>query len=179
MTKTIQTNWWLLLLTGIIFLVLSVKIMMHPVESIVGLAFFIGWASLISGIFQVGFAFSVKTIVKNWSWRFFSGIINILFGIIFLSHPALTARALPFVLGFWIIFIGVSTFFVGLREQNNNTSGGWFDMLLGLIITVAGIWISYNPLMEAAMLSWLLTLGFIFYGLYFIGVSIMLSRLKP
>ena len=51
MTKSIKTNWWLLLLAGIIFLILAVKVMMHPAGSIIGLAFFIGWASLIAGVF--------------------------------------------------------------------------------------------------------------------------------
>jgi uncharacterized membrane protein HdeD (DUF308 family) len=152
--------------------------MLHTVESILGLAFFIGWASLISGIFQVGFAISVKGVHNNWNLRLFNGIINILFGLIFLTHPALTAKALPFVFGFWMIFIGISTFFTGIRESNNNMPGGWFDMLLGLIITIGGIWISYNPMMEAAMLSWLLSLGFMFYGFYFVVVSLMISRIK-
>lgn len=178
MTKRISTNWWLLLLTGIIFLVLSVKIMLHPVESIIGLAFFIGWACLISGIFQVGFSLSAKGILSNWQWRLFNGIINIVFGIIFLSHPALTAQALPFIFGFWMIFIGISTFFVGIREQKGNLPGGWFDMLLGLMITIGGLWISYNPAMEAVMLSWMLSMGFMFYGIYFVIASLMLSRKK-
>lgn len=178
MTKSIRTNWWLLLLTGIIFVILSIKIILHPVESIVGLAIFIGWASLISGILQVSFAISGRSLYPDWNLRLFNGIINLLFGLIFLTHPALTARALPFVFGFWMIFIGISTFFVGIRENSNNIPGSWFDMLLGLIITIGGIWISYNPLMEAAMLSWLLSLAFMFYGFYFVVVSLMLSRFR-
>ena len=65
MTKSIKTNWWLLLLAGIIFLILSVKVMIHPARSIIELAFFIGWASLIAGIFQVGFALSAKNVVMK------------------------------------------------------------------------------------------------------------------
>ncbi len=151
-TRT-KTNWWLLLLTGIIFLVLSVKIMMHPVESIVGLAFFIGWASLMSGVFQVGFSLSAKGIHNNWQWRLFNGVINIIFGIIFLTHPLLTAQILPTIFGFYMTFIGVSTFFNGIRERNSKLPGGWFDMLLGIFITISGLWISYNPAIGAAMLS--------------------------
>ena len=105
MVNSIKTNWWILLIVGILFLILSVKVMMHPVGSIIGLAFFIGWASLIAGIFQVGFAVSTKSIMKNWAWRMFSGIINIVIGVIFLSHPAMTAKMLPFLFGFWMIFI--------------------------------------------------------------------------
>ncbi len=178
MTKSIRTNWWLLLLTGIIFIILSIKIMNHPIESILGLAFFIGWACLISGIFQIGFSLSVKSIHSNWTWRFFNGLINIIFGVIFLSHPQLTAQALPFIFGFWMVFIGASTFFIGIREQNVQIPGGWFDMLLGVIIAGGGIYITFNPLMGAAMLSWFLTLGFMFYGFYFVVAALIFSRVK-
>jgi uncharacterized membrane protein HdeD (DUF308 family) len=178
MTKRTKTNWWLLLLTGIIFMILAGKIITHPAESIVGLAFFIGWASLIAGIFQLGFSFSAKGIVNNWLWRLFSGIINIIIGVIFLSHPALTAKMLPVIFGFWMIFAGVSTFFNGIREQNSNLPGGWFDMLLGVLISLGGIWISYNPAVEAAILTWVMTMIFIFYGIYFIVISLQFSRTK-
>ena len=178
MATRIKTNWWLLLLTGIIFLILAGKIMMHPVESILGLAFFIGWASLIGGIFQVGFALSAKGILSNWQWRLFSGIINMVIGIIFLSHPAITAQMLPFIFGFWMIFIGISTFFNGIRLQSGNAPGGIIDMILGALITFGGIWISYNPAVEAAMLTWIMTLIFVFYGVYFVVISLQLSRIK-
>ncbi len=178
MTKTIRTNWWLLLLVGIIFLILAFKVMIHPVESIIGLAFFIGWASLIAGVFQVGFALSAKHILRNWTWRLFTGIINIIIGIIFLSHPAMTAQILPFFIGFWMIFVGISTFFNGISEQSRKITGGWFDMLLGIIIFIGGIGISYYPAAQAAMLIWLITLTLIFYGIYFIVISLQFSKTK-
>jgi uncharacterized membrane protein HdeD (DUF308 family) len=178
MVKSIKTNWWLLLLVGIIFLILAVKVMMHPAESIIELAFFIGWASLIAGVFQVGYYLSSKSIIQNWAWGLFGGVINIIIGIIFLSHPAITAQILPFFVGFWMIFIGITTFFNGIREQNNNMPAGWFDMLLGVLIFIGGLWISYNPVAEAAMLIWLISFTLMFYGIYFVVISIQLSKIK-
>ena len=178
MNERIKTNWWSLFIIGIIFLVLSVKIMTHPVASILGLAVFIGWACLISGVLQIGYSLSSKDAGSNRKWRLFNGVINLVFGIIFLSHPTLTAQALPFIFGFWMIFIGITTFFHGIKETDFNVSGGWFDMLLGVIITIGGIWISYNPAMEAILLTWLLSLVFMFYGFYFVVGSVMLARLK-
>ncbi len=151
---------------------------MHPSESILGLSFFIGWACLISGIFQVGFSLSAKGIHSNWQWRFFNAVINIIFGIIFLSHPSLTAQMLPIIFGFWMIFVGAATFFNGIRERSSNLPIGWFDMVLGLLIAGGGIWMSYNPVLEAAMLTWMLSMLFMVYGFYFVVGSIQLSRIK-
>jgi len=178
MVQSIKTNWWILLIVGILFLILSGKVMMHPAESIIGLAFFIGWASLIAGFFQVGFAISSKAIIKNWTWRLFSGIINIVIGVIFLSHPAMTAQMLPFLFGFWMIFIGITTFFNGIREKNSNVPGGWFEMLLGVLIFIGGMSISYYPAQEASMLIWFIGFTLMFYGIYFVVISLQISKMK-
>lgn len=178
MTKKTKTNWWILLIVGIIFLILAGKVLIHPAQSIIGLAFFIGWASLIAGVFQVGFSLSAKSIVMNWVWRMFSGIINIVIGIIFLSHPAITANLLPFLVGFWMIFVGISTFFNGVQVQSSKITGGWFDMLLGIVIFMGGMGISYYPSVEAVLLIWLISITLMFYGIYFIVISLQLSKRK-
>jgi len=178
MGQSLKTNWWILLFIGVLFLVLSVKVMIHPAASILELAFFIGWTSLIAGVFQTGFAFSTKRIIKNWTWRLFSGLVNIIIGIIFLSHPAMTAKMLPIFFGFWMIFIGISTFFNGIREQNSNLPGGWFEMLLGALIFIGGMSITYYPTQEASMLIWFISFSLMFYGIYFVVISLQLSRMK-
>ena len=178
MTQKIRTNWWLLLIVGIIFFILSIKVMYHPAKSILGLAFFIGWASLISGIFQIIFSVSVKNIMRNWAWRLFSGVVNVIIGVIFLSHPAMTAEILPYFFGFWMIFIGIATFFNGIRESNSNVPGGWFEMILGVIIFIGGMSISYYPGLQAEMLIWFMSFSLMFYGLYFIILSLQISKMR-
>ncbi len=178
MEKSIKGSWWILLVVGILFLILSVKVMMHPAESIVDLAFFIGWASLIAGIFQVGFSISTKKILTGWAWQMFSGVVNIVIGVIFLSHPAMTAKMLPFFFGFWMIFVGISSFFNGIREQNNGLQKGWFDMILGALIFIGGMYITYNPAQEASMLIWFISFSLMFYGIYFVVTSLQLSKRK-
>jgi len=77
-----------------------------------------------------------------------------------------------------MIFVGISTFFNGVSAQSRKITGGWFDKLLGVIIFLGGIWISYYPAQEAAMLVWIITLILIFYGAYFIVVALQLSKTK-
>ncbi len=178
MDKRIKTNWWLLFIVGVIFLILAFKVISHPAGAILDLAFFIGWAALISGVFQVIFSISVKAVMQNWAWRLVNGIFNIVIGILFLSHPAMSAEMLPFLFGFWMIFIGIITFFSGIREQNSNIPGGWFEMLLGVIIFIGGVSISYYPAQEAPMLLWFISFTLFFYGIYFIIISLKISKIK-
>ena len=41
--------------------------------------------------------------LPNWGWGLAGGLFDIIFALILLSNPALTATTLPFVVGFWII----------------------------------------------------------------------------
>jgi uncharacterized membrane protein HdeD (DUF308 family) len=77
-----------------------------------------------------------------------------------------------------MIFVGISVFFNSFREQNLNISGGWFDMLLGIILFIGGLWISFHPAEEAAMVVWLITLTLLFYGIYFIVIALQFSKRK-
>lgn len=174
MIKKKGTNWWLLLAVGIVFVLLAFKVFMHPAASILGLAFFIGWAALIGGVLEIGFALSIRNRYTNWSWKMVGGIIDLIIGIIFLSHPAVTAEILPFFVGFWMIFMGVMNIFGGFDGQKSN----WFQTFVGFLLVIGGFSISYNPTGEAAMLIWIIGFTLIFYGFSFIYVSMRMVTSK-
>ena len=51
-------------------------------------------------------------------------------------------------------------------------------MLLGIVIFFAGIWISFYPAEEAGMLVWMISLTLLFYGIYFVVISLQFSKKK-
>jgi uncharacterized membrane protein HdeD (DUF308 family) len=174
MAKKKNSNWWLLLAVGIVFILLSFKVFVHPAASLLGLAIFLGWAALIGGAIEIGFALSVKNLYTNWAWKMVGGIIDFIIGIIFLSHPAMTAEILPFFVGFWMIFMGVMNIFSGLDGRSNSA----FQMFIGFLLVIGGFWISYNPTGEAALLIWIIGVTLLFYGFSFVYVALRLISSK-
>ena len=69
METTLLKNWWIPLLKGIILIILSILVFMHPGGAILGLALYIGIAFLMAGIVIVISAFSYRNKIKGWGWR--------------------------------------------------------------------------------------------------------------
>lgn len=174
MVKKKNSNWWLLLAVGVVFIVLSFKVFIHPAASILGLAVFLGWAAVLGGILEIGFALSVRSQFPNWTWKMVGGILDLFIGIIFLSHPAMTAEILPFFVGFWMIFMGVMNIFNGLDGRSSSA----FQAFIGFLLVIGGFWISYNPTGEAAVLVWIIGVTLLFYGFSFVYVGLRLITTK-
>ncbi len=103
-------NWWMTLIKGIILILLSFYVFQHPVATLVGLAVWVGVALLLTGIFIIIGSIMVSKDDENWGWRLAEGIIDVIFAIVLLSNPGITAAIFPFVVGFWIIVYGVMIF---------------------------------------------------------------------
>ena len=56
MTTTKAHQWWLILLISLIILVLSVWVMVEPVQAFAGLALVFAWFIMLSGLLNVIFA---------------------------------------------------------------------------------------------------------------------------
>jgi len=174
MTKKKPVNWWLLLAVGVVFILLAFKVFMHPTASILGLAVFLGWAAVIGGVMEISFALSVRNMLPNWSWKLVGGVIDLIIGIIFLSHPHMTAEILPFFVGFWMIFTGIMDIFGGLEGKSHSM----FQMFIGFLLVIGGFWISYNPTGEAALLVWIIGVTLLFYGFSFVYMSLRMISAK-
>jgi uncharacterized membrane protein HdeD (DUF308 family) len=61
--------WWLILLRGIILIALALYVFVNPVGALVGLALYIGIGLLITGIFEISTALSLRKVNDNWGWN--------------------------------------------------------------------------------------------------------------
>ena len=91
---TIFKNWWLLLINGILFLILGFSSLVHPIAALVSIAVYIGAVALVSGIMSLVLAFSNMR-RQGWGWRFFEGVIDIVFGLLMLANPLRLGRDHP------------------------------------------------------------------------------------
>ncbi|TNF42876.1 MAG: hypothetical protein EP311_04425, partial [Cytophagales bacterium] len=94
--KDTLKNWWVLLIKGIILILLSFYIFQHPVEALVGLALYIGIATLMTGFLLIFTSLSGPK-DQNWGWRLAWGIMDVIFGYILIATPGITAAVLPFL----------------------------------------------------------------------------------
>ncbi len=97
--KEALKNWWLVLIKGIILVLLSFFVFRHPVSALIGLALYIGISLMVTGVLLIITSLSNRN-REQWGWQLAEGIIDVLFALILLSNPAVTASVFPFVVGF-------------------------------------------------------------------------------
>ena len=176
--KSMSRLWWLILLRGIILIVLAFFVFRHPISALVGIAVYIGISLLFTGITQILVSVFSRNSIDNWGWGLAGGLIEILFAIILLSNPAITAATLPFILGFWIIVFGVMTFANAFQDRKSGMSKWWLGLISGLLMVLVGFLISNNLLVGSLAITIWIGIAFLIAGIANISAALSLKSLR-
>lgn len=104
--RTAYSRWWVLLLGGISGIILGLLAFFWPgVTSLVLFYLVAAWA-VVTGIFDVIAAFSVRARGVEWL-LVLGGVLSIIIGIIFFLHPVASILAIVWLLGVFAIVYGV------------------------------------------------------------------------
>ncbi len=149
---------------GLVFIVGGVMLLIKPNSGINTIISYIGAVLFATGILKILYAIFNKVYVKDNS--LFSGIINIVFGIILLFNSEGTTKFISVLLATWLILNSVSSLFVLLNLKNVSAR------LLGMNVVklLLGIMILTTP-----VITWVFTGIFVGIILIFIGVYIIAS----
>ncbi len=104
---------WLLVTTGLLGILLGLFALLTPLVIAMTITMFIAAWALITGVSELGLAFSNKT-APHRALLALSGFIGILFAIILVLTPLLGAYALVIVLGIYVLVFGLISIFLGL-----------------------------------------------------------------
>jgi uncharacterized membrane protein HdeD (DUF308 family) len=176
--KTLQKLWWFTFLRGVILLILAFFVFRHPVNALIGVAIYIGISLLITGILQTGASIGFRDLFPNWGWILAGGLLDIVFGIVLLSNPALTAITLPFVVGFWIMVSGIMSFSDAFQSKKEGNSLWGLSMLGGLLSVLIGYFIMSNIFVGALTITTWMGIGFAIAGMVNIAIGFKLKSLK-
>ncbi len=176
--KNKAKNWWLMLLKGIVLIILSFFVFKHPVGTLVGLAVFIGIALLLTGIFLIIASLMVSKYDDNWGWRLTEGIIDVIFAIVLLSNPGITAAVFPFIIGFWMMVYGVMIFSGSFKDKKEGDCNWWLGLLGGILTVVFGWFVMTDLLAGAVAITFWIGLGLLILGIVNIALSLRLKKLN-
>src|SRR5690625_3521100 len=83
-------HWYLPLLVGLFFIVVSIIVFTSPMTSFVALALLFSISFLLSGIAEMIFALTNKDQLRNWGWALGFGIITTLVGVLLILDTELS-----------------------------------------------------------------------------------------
>lgn len=170
--------WWMVLLKGIILIALSFFVFRHPAGALVGLALYLGIGLLIVGFLLIVFALSVRKEDDDWGWRLTEGILDVIFAVVLLSNPGVTAAVFPFVVGFWMMIYGVMLFSGSFTLKKSGDSNWWMSLLIGILTVLFGYFISANLMAGAIAITTWMGLGFLLVGILNVSASLKMRKLN-
>ena len=164
-TKKFPT-WWLLILTGSIFLGIGLLAFIDPLSSYWKLVKFNGIGLLVNGgLLLVISAVNIKA-PRERIWMQAESILHMLFGIIFLFNPLLSFIALPYFIGCWILLVGILKILGAIVLRA--TIRGWLFILgVGVLCTVFGSLMLFSPFVKASSITILIGIFGVSMGLVY------------
>jgi uncharacterized membrane protein HdeD (DUF308 family) len=129
--------WWLMLITGISWILVSVILLRFDYTSVSAISILFGVVALFAGAAELVNVF----IAAGW-WKLLYIVLAIVFivaGVVAFIHPGDTFLALAAVFSFFLIFAG--TFDIIISISTRHEIDVWWVQLIGGIIEVAlGFW---------------------------------------
>jgi uncharacterized membrane protein HdeD (DUF308 family) len=129
--------WWLMLITGISWILVSVILLRFDYTSVSAISILFGIVALFAGAAEIGVMF----LAAGW-WKLLHAVLAFVFfvaGIVSFIHPGDTFLALAAVFSFVLIFAG--TFDIIISISTRHEIEVWWLQLIGGIIEVAlGFW---------------------------------------
>lgn len=110
-----QPRWWVLVLQGIVGIVAGVVAWLLPGLTALSLLYLMAFWAILSGVFEIVFAVSLRKEIENEWMLGFSGFISILLGILFLAIPEAGLLAWVWMIGTYALLSGVLMLVLAFR----------------------------------------------------------------
>ena len=160
MENQITSNWYMVLIKGIIMILLAFMVFSSPGGALLAYAVYIGIALFITGFLILFRGISSRKDNTNWGWLVFEGLLDIF------------AAVLPFVFGFWAVFYGILLLIGSFSETENKT----MKIISGILLFIIGAMIMRNPIFAGMSLAIWVAVLLLIAGIYNVIISFSLKK---
>jgi len=122
-TRSVDRNWWLEILEGLVSIVAGLIAFILPGFAAEVLVILIAVWAIVTGVFQIWAAIRLRERIRGEFWLGLAGVASILFGVILLVFPVQGALALVWLIGSGAIAIGVLLTILGWRLRGVHEMG--------------------------------------------------------
>jgi uncharacterized membrane protein HdeD (DUF308 family) len=165
-TQVIKSNWWVLVVRGIIAIIFGVIALLNPGIVLIAFIYVFAGYVILDGLAAITAAVQERGFFKRWGWILFEGILGAVIGSAALIYPYLTALALLYVIASWAVVTGIVQVVAAVITRGFAISE-WALGLAGLISFVFGVLLFVNPGAGLRTLVWLLGIYGIVFGILF------------
>ncbi|MHC5225423.1 HdeD family acid-resistance protein [Ignatzschineria sp. LJL83] len=172
-------NWWVWVLMGILYLVMSGFFFFKPLESFVVLSQFMVALFFVTGVFEIISSLTNRT-VSGWGFNLAMGVLQVLIGGYLMKHASegLPEMMMVFLIMFWLIFYGISAISFSFSLKKMGIGTWWLTLIVGILALIVGMGIPYTPASGVAFMTILLGAFSLMFGIYsiFFGFAVRKAR---
>jgi uncharacterized membrane protein HdeD (DUF308 family) len=129
--------WWVFLLTGILWLIVSLIVFRFDITSVGAVGVLIACVVIMAGVNEF-----LAIAVSEGGWRWVHGILGgifIVFGVIALLNPWDTFVAMASILGWVLLFKGIFDIVIAFMTKSVNELW-WLNLIVGLAEIALAFW---------------------------------------
>lgn len=171
-------RWWLLLLVGLIFIAAGIWVFYTPLSSYLTLSVLFSVSFIVSGLFDIVFSVSNRTVLKGWGWSLVYGIANVAIGALLISNPLISITTLPVYVGLTVMFRSILAIGTSVDLSSYGVPGAGNLMVMGILGTLFSFILLWNPNFAGLSLVIWTAITLLTTGLYSIYYSFQLKKLK-
>ena len=173
--ENVFKKWWLLLIGGLLFLILGFVSMAHPMAALLSVIIYVGIAAVVSGLFTLIFVFSNTAAV---GWGLIEGAVDLLFGVVMLAHPLLSASLIPVIVGIWVFIRGLMYLIDALKWHRSRAREWSGYAVIGVLLMVLGFLMVIDDRFGLIPVAYLLAAIFLFLGFAGLTVAFGMRRIQ-
>src|SRR5918911_1787 len=163
MIAVFTSNWWSLLLRGLVALIFGILTFIWPGISLTALVFLFGAYALVDGLFTVIAALRAPEGYRHWWALLVEGIFGTIAGVLAFVWPGITALVLLYLIAAWAIVTGVFEIAAAIRLRKV-ISGEWLLALGGVMSVLFGLLLMAWPGAGALAVLWMIGAYAILFG---------------
>lgn len=129
--------WWVFLITGVLWMIISLIILRFDTTSIVTIGVLVGAVILAAGINEF---ITAALLDSGWRWLSIAlGVLFVIVGIIAMFSPGRTFWAMAALIGWFLLFKGVFDIVMAFLTKHENDMW-WLMLTVGIIEILLAFW---------------------------------------
>lgn len=175
MLETLQKNWWLIAVRGVLAIIFGILALASPYIVIFSLITFFAFFAILSGFFILTLAFLGET--DNKGLRIIEGLIFLGAGILVLFNPVSALGGIMIFIAAWAILSGI-IHIIGAVKMRKVITNEWLMILNGIVSIIFGILLAGNLIQGAGVMLMVFGAFAILSGIFSIMLAFRIKTYK-
>ena len=173
MAVVLATNWWSLVIRGVVAILLGIMALAWPGITLGAMVLLFGAYALIDGVVSLAGVWRASKAHERWGALLFEGFVGIAAAIVTIAWPGITLLSLVYVIAAWAIITGILEIVAAIRLRKH-IAHEWLLAVGGAASILFGILVMGFPITGALVMAIWWGVYALFFGATLIGLGLRL-----